>query len=104
MFTLIENPEFTESVPVVVPGEAEVQRITTRFRAIDTDDINWASDEEVKAFLDEAVITFDDLGDDQKRPIVCTPEIRAKLLRRPYIRVALVRSYVLAVTKAASGN
>ncbi|RWR26788.1 hypothetical protein D2T29_19620 [Sinirhodobacter populi] len=104
MFTVIENPEFTETVPVAVPGEAETQRITARFRVVDTDDLDWNDQAAVKAFLDEAVINFEGLGDDQKRPIACTPEIRAQLLRRPYIRVALIRSYVLAVTKAASGN
>lgn len=104
MFTVIENPEFVDSVAVAVPGVAEVQHITTRFRVVDTDDLDWLDPAAVKAFLDEAVINFDDLGDDQKRPIPCTPQIRADLLRKPYIRVALARAYVLAVTKAASGN
>lgn len=104
MFTLIENPEFTESVAVAVPGITETQQITTRFRVLDTDDLNWDDPAEVKAFLNEAVITFEGLGDDNHQPVVCTPEIRAKLLRRPYIRVGLIRAYVMAVTKAASGN
>lgn len=108
MFKIIDNPEFTHEVPVMVPtdgGHAE-QRMKVRFRVIEEDEI--ALDVSVadgtKAFLRRAVVTIEDLVDPADRPVPWSDAVRDRLLQLPYVRMALLRAYNAAVTKARAGN
>ena len=109
MFKVATDPTFTHDVPVFVPvdnGHRE-EKLRTTFRVLDgdeTDALDPTSKDGILAFLERAVVTFDDLVGDDDQPMDCTDVVRAKILSRPFVRVALFRAYTHAVTKARLGN
>lgn len=103
------NPEFTHLVPVMVPvdGGHREETLATRFRVLDDDalgeyDVNTTPG--LRAMLDAVVVGFEDLLDDDDRPLACTAELRAHFLGLPYIRIGLYVAYRAATTKARLGN
>ena len=47
---------------------------------------------------------MDDLAGDDDQPMPYSDALRDELLKVPYVRAALAKSYFTAVTKAAVGN
>ncbi len=109
MFKMIDRPEFTHDVSVMIPvdtGHRE-EKLKTTFRALPDDeadefDLNTA--EGTKNFLRNVIVQFADLADTEGKPVAYSPEARDKLLKHAFIRLALVRAYFAALTKERVGN
>lgn len=109
MFTIIDDPEFTEAVPVEVPDGAGWRRevLVTRFRALrlsEIDALDTAEGDIVARLLDRVVIGFDDLVDAEGAHLDGGGEWRTRLLDYPFIRRALVTAYYRALNGAHAGN
>jgi hypothetical protein len=108
MFKITKNPEFTHDVPVLVPcdgGHVE-QSLRVRFRAISVDEMNTHSmyGDGQETYLRAVCVRFEDVADDDGQPIPPSEELTTKLLAIPFVRVALIRAYTLAMSKAKTGN
>jgi hypothetical protein len=93
------------NVPVDGGHREEVFKAT--FRVLDTDEagtFDIGTPKGTTAFLRRAVIGLEDLQDEQKRPIAYSDELRERLIRIPFVRQALLNTYLDAVTKAKAGN
>ncbi|MBX9702388.1 MAG: hypothetical protein K2X74_23320 [Acetobacteraceae bacterium] len=114
MFILQQHP--TWSWPVVVPvpqpdgGYAE-QRFQAQFRLIETPrrEELAKTQEGTDQLLRESILSTEGLVDEAGAPIPHSPELVEALLRNPWIRLGLVRSYVQAIegvpiAPAAVGN
>jgi hypothetical protein len=110
MFKITANPQFTRTVKIMVPVNDgfDTQTCKATFRVIDSDD-----EQDTKFDLDTVkgsidlvravLVSLDDLEDDTGR-VTYTPELRDQLLKVPYVRAALARTYFAEVTKASVGN
>lgn len=108
MFIVSSNRTFTHPVKVMVPvdGGHKEQSFKTTFRVIDADaderDLTSAAGS--TSFLKEVVIGMDELVDDQEQAVPYSDELRDRMLKLPFVRVALARAYMTAVSKAPTGN
>lgn len=108
-FTIIENPTFIHTVPVMVPvdgGHVE-QSLKAQFRVVSQDDLaehDLRTPEGTEAYCRAIVADFADIEDAQGAPIPMSDQVRNKLYRTPYVQIALIRSYALAMSKAKAGN
>lgn len=107
MFKITKNPEFTHEVPVLIPcdgGHVE-QMLKVRFRAIDVDEGNsLLTDSGQEAYLRAICVRFEDVVDEDGNTIPPSDELTNMLLKKAFVRVALFRSYSLAMAKAKAGN
>lgn len=102
MFVVKSQPTFKHTVKVSVPvdGGFKDETCEATFRVIADDEINQlnlAQAADSSAFLDRAIISLDDLVDDNKQAIAWNDEVRAELLKLPYLRRALARTYFEAI-------
>ena len=107
MFAIAENPEFTHEVAVMVPvdGGHEKQTFRARFRVVDTDaGMRFDSDDGMTEFLREVLVGGEDLVDADGRTLPWSDALRDRLLAVPYVRLALLRTYMSALTRAVEGN
>lgn len=106
MFKVVDRPEFTHDVPIMVPvdGGHDEQILKTRFRLISNE--RWEELGVVSAtdILDEIVVSFEDLVDASKAPLPCDPVVRTTLLGMPHVRIGLITYYRVATQKARLGN
>lgn len=107
-FKIIENPEFTHDVPVLIPcdgGHVE-QSLKVRFRAISVDEMNTHTmyGDGQEAYLRAVCVRFEDVVDGEGVPVPPSDELTTRLLGVPFIRVALIRAYTMAMSKAKTGN
>jgi len=109
MFKIVENPEFTHKVRIMVPtdgGHAE-QSFRARFRVVPTDESEAGqldTDEGLNAFLRAAWVGAEELVGDDGSPLPWSDGLRDTLLGLPYVRLALLSTYMSAITRAVSGN
>lgn len=109
MFNVLANPTFTRPVEVSIPdgdGHKKESLIAT-FSALSdsqTEEFNLSDPDGVKAFLRAAIVSLDDLGDDQGNPVPFSPEILENLIGRPYVRISLLRVYTRAQIEGLAGN
>ncbi len=112
MLKVIRNPEFLAPVAVQVPadgGQSE-GKFKARFRAltkseIETHEMQTATG--ATRFLEDVVIGWEGLADDEGAPFAFTAENFSLLLDLPHFRVALIGAYFNATSgiKAAKrGN
>ncbi len=101
-FKIVATPEFTHAVPVMVPvdGGHREETLRARFRVVPDEE----ADVDVKAFLQKAFIGVEDLVDDSGKPVVWSDELRDRLIGIPFVRSALARAYMAAITKERLGN
>jgi len=106
MFKVATDPTFTHNIKVNVPIDDghETHELRTTFRVLDDEISDPETVADLAAFLDRAVVTFEDLSDDNDAPMTCTEEVRAKLLTRPFVRLALWNGYRNAMVHARLGN
>jgi hypothetical protein len=109
MFKIIDEPEFTHEVKVLVPvdGGHQEQSFKTRFRVVPLDeleDLELATSAGQETFLRRVVVRFDDIVDAQGQPMPQSDELTNRMLATPYVRTALFRAYTAAMTKARVGN
>ena len=109
MFKIVKNPTFTHSVPVMVPvdgGHVE-QTLRVKFRVVPVDELahhDLSSPEGTESWCRAIVEEFGDLVGENDQPIPASDEVTNTLLRTSYIRLALVRAYMAAMSKARAGN
>lgn len=103
MFKLIENPEFTHDVTFQVPvdGGHEEQTCKVRFRVV-SDELIEAMGTDVRAFVNEVVVWFDDVEAEGCKPR--SIELKEKMLAQPFVRTGTLAHYQIAVSKARAGN
>lgn len=109
MFKITERPIFTHDVTVLVPTDGGHREDTfrARFQAIPSDEAETyelSNTEELKAFLREVVIGFEDVVGDDNKPLPSDDDLKERMLRLSYVRLALLRTYMTAITKARLGN
>lgn len=109
MFKIVKNPEFTHTVPVLVPvdGGYDNQSLKTRFRVLPADELarhDFASPEGTEAYLRAIVVRFDDVEGEDGKPVPHSDALMTQLLGVGYIRMAVLRAYTEAMTKARLGN
>lgn len=109
MFKLASDPQFTHTVPVLVPtdGGHREESIRARFRALGLDRIEELLKDNkkgVSAVLQAAIVALEDLVDEANQPVPYSDAVRDQLLNTPYARDALFRAYTAALAKARSGN
>ncbi|MBL4751456.1 MAG: hypothetical protein JKX71_12900 [Amylibacter sp.] len=109
MFKVVNNPEFTHDVTVNVPvdGGHEEQTFKARFRVlaekelikIDHDNEHGTAD-----LLKTLIVGMEDLIGEDEKPLPYNDALRDQMLAVGYVRVALIKTYREAVTKARVGN
>ena len=60
--------------------------------------------EGTESYCRAIVVDFADIEDEEGHPIPMSDEVRNTLFRTPYIQIALIRSYTLAMAAARTGN
>lgn len=106
MFNITAQPEFSHVIPVLVPcdGGHREETLRARFRVAGTDDQDLTTHEGVLGFLKAVIVSLDDLVDAAGAPAAYNDAVRDQVLALPYVRLALLRGYMSAVTKAKLGN
>jgi len=109
MYKVVKTLEFTHTVPVMVPtdGGHTEQQLKVRYRIVpgtDNDGLDLSESDGMLTFLKKVIVSIEDLVDEQDHPIPYNNKVRDQLLEFPFIRVALSRGWVAAVTKAKAGN
>lgn len=99
---IVDTRTFTHDVPLLMPidGGFSEETLNTTFNYLSTDEIAALGD----GFLEKAVVTFHDLTGDDDKPVACTDELRAKLMRNPNVMHGLIAYYTRAVMKVKPGN
>lgn len=107
MFKVTTEPKFTHAVTACVPtdGGHEEQSFKATFRVLDADQLSDSNDvagqiEDLKRVL----VSMSELIDENGQPLSYSDSLRDQLIRQPYVRIALINTYVRGVTKAKSGN
>jgi len=109
MFTVVSEPMFVHPVTAMVPvdGGHEEQTFKAKFRVIGIDEakgFDFHTAEGETLFLRRAIIELSELVDGAKNPVTYNDAVRDQVLRLPYAKLALMRSYIDGVGKAKSGN
>lgn len=107
MFKIAKEPTFTRNVTICVPvdGGFSNQSMKVTFRVLPTDQLSSTSGNEGQIEdLRRVIVAMDDLVDEADQPISYSDEIRDQLIAVPYVRLALLHSYVESVSKAKAGN
>lgn len=107
MFKVSSDPKFTHPVTVCVPVDGGHKNMTfpVTFRVMPLDQLDDGQGAEGQAASLRKVIThMEDLVGDNDQPIPYSDEIRDQLIAVPYVRLALMKTYLEAVTKTKAGN
>lgn len=109
MFKIVENPEFTHTVPVMVPvdGGYDKQTLKCRYRVLPADELtrhDTMSPEGTEVYLRAIVVRFEDVVDDAGNHLPHSDALMTKLLQVAYVRQAVMRAYTEAMSKARLGN
>lgn len=109
MFKIAEEPTFTHDVTARVPvdGGHKDETFKATFRVLEPerlDGFDLATTEGATAFLKAAIKKLDDVTDAEGKPLPWSDEVLNQVLRLPYARVALTKSYFEAVHGAPAGN
>lgn len=108
-FKIVKNPTFIHTVPVMVPvdgGHVE-QTLKAQFRVVPQDELvdhNLATPEGSERYCRAIVADFADIEDEDGQPMPMSDEVRSRLFRTPFVQIALIRSYTLAMAAARTGN
>lgn len=107
MFKVSADPKFTHPVTVFVPSDGGhvAQTFPVTFRVVPEDEMGTADGTEgQKETLRRLVVHMGDLVDDDDQPVVYSDAIREQLINLAYVRMALMKTYIEAVTKIKAGN
>jgi len=105
MFKIVQNPTFKHPVKIRVPvdGGFANQEFTATFRVEPWDEVK-ALDSDPAGQLRRVFVGWEGITDDGDKPIPYSDAVRDQLIGLLYVRVALLRTYVEAITGAARGN
>lgn len=107
MFKVSTNRTFSRTVTVCVPvdGGFEDQTVKATYRVVPDEELsNSEGVEGQKADLRKMIVSLDDLVDDDKQPVSYSEALLEQLIAQSYVRIALLRKYIEAVTKVKKGN
>jgi hypothetical protein len=109
MFNVEANPTFIRPVEVLVPNglgtKSEVFQAT--FRPIDDEEaegVSFLKVSEIKDFLRKVIVSFDELCDEQGKPVVYSAAVLEGMLGLAYVRQPLLMAYTKAVVGERLGN
>ena len=103
------EPTFTHEVKARVPvdGGFQEERFKATFRVVDPDEaakFDMMSIDGSTGFLKRVVVRLDDIGDAEGKPLEWSDAVFDAVLRLPWARSALARTYFMAVSGAKAGN
>ncbi|WP_375227500.1 hypothetical protein [Roseobacter sp. S98] len=110
MFRIEKEPKFWHTVTVLTPIDDDTHREDT-FRArflvrpseeIEAYDLRVAED--VRNLLLATVVDLDDITDDDDHPLPFSQELLRQMLGNYAARMAMLNTYIAAITKARVGN
>jgi hypothetical protein len=107
MFKITTDPKFTHPVTVCVPvdGGFKDQTFPVTFRALPLDQLGDKNGNEGQIeTLRKVVVHMGELVDDNDQPISYSDEIRDQLIQFGYVRLALLKTYIEAMSKMKTGN
>ncbi|MEA3265220.1 MAG: hypothetical protein U9R07_17245 [Pseudomonadota bacterium] len=112
MFKLSTDPRFTHTVKVQVPVDRghEEQSFKATFKVLPIDQLDAGEGDEANEadrqvrLLKDVIVDLGDMVDDAGEAIPYSEAIRDQLIGIPYVRIALVRTYIAAITKVKAGN
>lgn len=110
MFKLTQKAEFTHKVPVSLPCDDgyETVELRTRFRVLSKADFMRLGQpttlDEQTEFLNAVVVRFEDVVDDDGKPINDVDELKQQLIDQPAVRLALQMHYGTAIIGGRRGN
>ena len=109
MLKVVDNPEFTHVVSIMVPkdGGHQEETLKCRFRVIGSelaDSFEITEVEGLKLYLRAVIVTMADLVDGDGKPLEFNDNVLEAVLNLPYARIGLFRAYNAAVTKVRQGN
>lgn len=109
MFKVTAEPKFTHTVKVQVPvdGGYKEQSFKATFRVLAVDELSGGEEDEAGqqvSTLRKVICDFDDLVGEDDQPLSYSDELRDKLISVPYVRIALMQTYLKAITKVRAGN
>jgi len=111
MFKIVTNPEFTHDVTVMTPvdGGFKEETFKCRFKLLDADRIDkfsiTSSFSALNAtFLKEVIVRFEDLIGDDDKPLPYNDALRDLVLATPGAQMALMQTYLTAISKVKQGN
>lgn len=107
MFKVVSEPTFTVPVTVCVPvdGGHKDQTLKVKFRVVDVDELGDATGLEGQQKLLRRVVTgLEDVVGDDEQPLAYSDELRDQLIAVPYVRAAMLQTYLAAIAKTKLGN
>lgn len=109
MFKISKNPEFSHQVKVKTPTDTgfSEQTFTARFRALtisEADQHDSMSTSGTNAFLRDVLIGWEGIVDADGEAVPFSDAARQALIDIPFVRVALLDTYNLALIGAKRGN
>lgn len=109
MFKIVEKPEFTHPVAVMVPvdGGHREETFKARFKVLSSDQedaFDVTTSEGMKEYLRHIWVGFEDVADEAGNGLTWNDETRDRMLSTSYIRLALLRTYTAALVKVKAGN
>lgn len=109
MFTIAKEPTFTHEVTARMPvdGGFREESFKATFRVIDPEEaqaFDLTTTEGSSGFLKRVVVKLHEIGDAEGKPIEWSDEVLAAVLRLPWARAALARTYFGAIAGAKAGN
>lgn len=109
MFKVVQNPQFTHRVKVMVPVDSghreETFKATYRVLTVDKVaeyDLHDGGDS--ARFLRDVVVALDDIAGEDGNALPYNAEVLEAVIALPYARAALAGGYFEAVGKARRGN
>ncbi len=107
MFKVVSEPTFTATVTVCVPvdGGHSDQPFKAKFKVVDVDTLGDANGlEGQQKLLRRVVVGLEDVVGDDGQQLPFNDELRDELIAVPYVRAALLHTYLAAIGKTKAGN
>tara|TARA_B100000519_G_C14098796_1_gene369975 strand:- start:104 stop:427 length:324 start_codon:yes stop_codon:yes gene_type:complete len=107
MFKVTEERTFTRTVDVMVPSDGghTKETCTATYRVVDIDELdNTHTLDGQQTLLQRVVVELGDLVGDDGKDVPYSDKLRDQLIRIPFMRAALLRTYMEAVSGARVGN
>lgn len=107
MFKIVTEPTFTATVPVCVPvdGGHRNEDFKAKFKVVDVEELGEASGlEGQQKLLRRVVVGVEDVRDDAGEELPFNEQLRDQLIAVPYVRAAMLQTYLAAIGKTRVGN
>jgi small nuclear ribonucleoprotein (snRNP)-like protein len=109
MFKITSNPTFAHDVDIQVPVDDGFsdQKLRVRYRVVDLDDLENLKLDDIKdqkKYLELIVDGFENLVDEDDKPIQNPHTLTKKILGRIYVRGPVMRAYMEAMAGAKVKN